>query len=309
MEIVNVFENIYEENYQGSRLNKYDTYWVIHVTHLSHCITKATYLYDSAQKGDNIPFDDISIRRMELGKAIHLYYQDVIDHRLSELKDDKYGWYPSYHVDDADMWDSEYIERNVTYWPHEDLMVSGTVDAIKLDSKGFFIEDTKSTAGFKYIKGARENHKVQVHGYMYMFEKTNHPLYEYSRDQAVKWLEEWNNEAKNEMEVWEETDENLMVFDLSDGKFWDLDYKPIHRSRIRYVDAYNIGNTKTAIVQFRRKYYDFFEEQIDKYYKYIKEGIRPEPNYDYLAKWECNPKYCPFSKDKCPYSKYKNDNK
>jgi hypothetical protein len=72
--------------------------------------------------------------------------------------------------------------------------------------------------------------------------------------------------------------------------------------------------TKICKVSYGKRYYDFIEEQIRKYGEFVLTKELPEPNYDFMAKWECNPKYCPFSRNSpldtdCPFSRHEKNDK
>lgn len=141
----------------------------LHATHIAHCITKTCLLYICEKSGIVIPFKADAIRRMELGKGVHKLYQQNIDWKLSELKDDVFGWYP-------DGEEKNFIEYSMEYPYNDSLKIVGTIDSIKEDSKGLFIEDIKSSWGYKYIDELKQDNAIQIHVYMYLLDKTGNPI-------------------------------------------------------------------------------------------------------------------------------------
>ena len=283
----------YKEKFQGDRVRKnpiklkgeIETF-EIHASHLSHCIRKSAYYLLCNERGIKIPFDQKSVNNMEWGRALHLLYQNEIDKELSKLKDDRFGWYPWF--DDrwkgamVDEWD--FIERFGCRTYKDIIKVMGTFDQEMMDSKGIFIQELKSTGGMKWINEPRKNHEIQLHVYMWL------------REENVNAIDIW---AENEKRFGDET-----------GRWHEVAYKPVRRGRIKYIDRYNPLKTKVYDIEFNQEHMDFILEQLNKYFEFVSyfdimiemnDFKFPEPNYDYLARWECNPEYCPFSvKEGCP---------
>ena len=280
---IDLSDYYYKQKFQGERVKRSkvdESIFEIHASHLSHCITKACYYLYCNENNIKIPFDQKSINNMEWGNALHMLHQKL-DRFLSELKDDQFGWYPWFdkRFDRSVVDDWNFIEILNTEMYRNIIQVFGTYDQEMMDSKGIFIQEIKSTGGYKWIDKPRKNHIVQVHVYL--------------------WLRERN---VNTIDIWAELQE----------QWKDVAYKPVRRVKIKYVDRYNPLKVKIFDVKFNIKHYDFIHEQLDKYYAFtnnlylhntfkLGDMIFPEPNYDYLADWECNPKYCPFSvKEGCP---------
>ena len=164
---IDLTEIIYEKKSQGVSQDEdfYDEEtrkYTIHATHISQCITKTCLYLTCALNNIQIPFSSQSINAMETGKALHLLYQQVIDVELSKLKDDRFGWYPHEDIDSLTE-----VEFGMPYG--EKIIVSGKIDEFKKTSEYYFIEDIKTTKGFKYVDKAKLNHVVQVHVYMMLY--------------------------------------------------------------------------------------------------------------------------------------------
>jgi hypothetical protein len=327
-EIIDVGELYYKEKWQGERLltetkmvnGEEQIIYPLHATNISHCITKTCLMFRAVEAGELMPFNKDSQRKMEVGKAFHKLHQQDGDWKISELYyDERFGWYPPFHCtrEDHEHWIPvhHFIEKQMMWHikisDHQWIAIKGTLDEFKLNSKGFFIEDIKTTFGFKWIKGAKENHKIQVHTYMWIMEQkkegdilsVNFPMITYSREMEEVFHKELYSRHKNEMKeemTFEEYFDEAVPED--ERCYWNLDFTKCHNAQIKYVDAFNPMRVKICDVPFRRKYFDHIEEQIEKYKNYLLTGELPEPNYDLLASWECDPKYCPFSADKsCKY--------
>ena len=268
-------ELYYEDNFQGSRLifDEFQKYWHVHASNLSLCITKAC-LYRKAIANDiRIPFKHDSVKRMEMGKAGHYLHQKDVTPKLSELKDDRFGWLP--HYDDryqgAMIDEYEFQEVSMVREYKKDVLVLGRLDELLMDSKGLFIQDIKTTAGFKYVNEPKVNHLIQVHAYM--------------------WL---SDESLNIIKLWAERQEQWRDVDTL-----------IRRGRIKYVDTFNPMKVKIYEFNAKQKYFAFIKEQLDKFHRYVFYDELPKPNHKYMADWECNPKYCPFStKEVCPLDEH-----
>ena len=215
---------------------------------------------------------------MEWGKALHMLHQEI-DKETSKLKLDKFGWYPWFddRFEGATVDEWNFIERFGSRMYKNLLIVMGTFDQEMMDSKGIFLQELKSTGGMKWIDKARKNHEIQLHVYM--------------------WLRE---EAVNTIDIWAEGEKRFGDV----GRWHEVAYKPVRRGRIKYIDRYNPLKTKVYDVRFNQKHMDFILEQLNKYWEYVSyfdimvemnDFKFPEPNIDYLASWECNPQYCPFS--------------
>ena len=271
----------YKNKFQGQRIRRAPedkNIWEIHASNLSHCIRKASYYLYCNEHGIELPFDQKSINNMELGKALHLLHQDI-DKELSELRDDRFGWYP-WHDErfEGSMIDEyDFIERLGVRMYKGIIKVIGTFDQEMMDSKGIFLQELKSTGGFKWINEPRKNHEIQLHVYM--------------------WLREEN---VNTIDVWAEDEKRFG----GEGRWHEVAYKPVRRGRIKYIDRYRPLVTKTYAIRYSQKHMDFILEQLNKFFEFVSyfdimkelnDWKFPEPNIDYLAGWECNPQYCPFS--------------
>jgi hypothetical protein len=332
-EIIDVGELYYKEKWQGERLlcetkmvdGEEQIIYPLHATNISHCITKTCLMFRAVEAGELLPFNKDSQRKMEVGKSFHKLHQQDVGWKLSELYDDKFGWYPPFHCTEEghEHWIPvhHFIEHNMQWYikisDYQWISVRGTLDQFKLNSKGFFIDDIKATFGFKWIKGARENHKIQVHTYMWLIEQKkegdvlsiNFPMILFSEKMESAFQKELWKKHKDD-EKWQGDYGKFFNEGVPSKErcYWDLDFTKCHNAQITYVDAFNPMRVKICDVLFKRKYFDHIEEQIEKYKNYLLTGELPEPNYDLLASWECDPKYCPFSADKS--CKYKvNDNR
>jgi len=340
-DIIYLGDYYYKDKIQGERLKKDVSYgeshiiYPLHATNISHCISKTCQLFQCVENGIKIPFTEESMKKMEIGKSYHKLIQQDVDWKVSEFYDDTLGWYPPFHCTNPDhrhwinSW--EFIENQMVHYiqisDDKHIKISGTLDEFKIDSKGFYIEDIKVTFGFKWLKGARENHKIQLHVYMWLMEQSeglhtyqipdNFPLSLLSKEFYYFKMEEYWNYHKdsgnmNQYKTFEEYIEGETREE--DMCFWDLDFTKCRRGKVKYVDAFNPMRVKIYNVPYRKKYFDFIYEQIDKYKHFILDGELPEPNYDYLASWECDPKYCPFSRNSplgkdCPFSRYEKNDK
>lgn len=275
MERYDLAEYYYKEKFQGDRLIRqtYKGYsWnIIHATHISHCIAKAEQLTECNRKDIRIGFSSYSVGSMESGKGVHLLHQREVDPAMSDLKLDWYGWYPYKHDIEGEFKDHNPVEfrecvevfHNWRYNP--ELHVYGTLDQYFMNNNYFFIRDIKSTRGYKYVNGARLNHKIQVHVYIIQSEM----------DDIVSNL--------------------VNPFQKHNHFFGNMANRKIRHADVKYVNMFDPMDIKLCNVTYRKKYVDFIHEQLEKYLVYIRTGEITEPNYDYLAEWECNPKYCPFA--------------
>jgi len=239
---------LYSGSYIGDRLLGDNDKVYLHATDISHCITKTCRIYELVKNGIKENIDIYSKNRMELGKAIHYYYQHVIYPELMiSNKSHDFGRYPN-------MKSEEVIEVNLKLNIDNKLYISGTIDQLLEDNEGnLFIQDIKTTnsRSFNYISGAKTNHVIQLHVYMLLWNLNNPNL-------------------------------------------------PIYTSRILYVNSSKPLETKVFRVDYNHDIIKHIYNQIDKFKEFIYDNKLPEPSYDYLDTWECNPKYCPFS-DNCEF--------